>query len=462
VERDPFADPTDGGTTVSCPAATDTPPTAFLPTVVDNCGNTLSPSTPAVSAPVVCEGTRTYTYVYTDCEGNTQDWVFTYTVERNAFIDPADAGSTVSCPAATNTAPTAFLPVVVDNCGNTLSPTGPVVSDPVVCEGTRTYTYTYTDCEGNTQDWVYTYTVERDPFNNPADAGTTVACPSETNTAPTAFLPTVVDNCGNTLSPTGPVVSDPVVCEGTRTYTYTYTDCEGNTQDWVYTYTVERLPFTDPTDNGTTITDPADANNEPTSYLPTVVDNCGNTLSPSAPVASPPIICDGTRTYTYTYTDCEGNTQDWVFTYTVNHTTVVTNTNDSGAGSLRDVIGCALTGETITFAPALMNQTIILTSGEIAINKNLTISGLGKTNLTITGNNASRIFHLLPGNTVEIKNLSLKNATAVTNGGALYNESNLVLENLLFQNNFENGVQKSLSMSTTSSLTIIGNVDLNY
>ena len=30
------------------------------------------------------------------------------------------------------------------------------------------------------------------------------------------------------------------------TYTYTYTDCEGNTHDWVYTYTIERADFTVP------------------------------------------------------------------------------------------------------------------------------------------------------------------------------------------------------------------------
>ena len=30
------------------------------------------------------------------------------------------------------------------------------------CEGTITYTWTYTDCEGNNHDWVYTYTIERD------------------------------------------------------------------------------------------------------------------------------------------------------------------------------------------------------------------------------------------------------------------------------------------------------------
>jgi hypothetical protein len=55
-------------------------------------------------------------------------------------------------------------PVVTDNCGVTLIPTGPVETGTVVCEGDITYTWTYTDCEGNTQDYVHTVTIEYDPF----------------------------------------------------------------------------------------------------------------------------------------------------------------------------------------------------------------------------------------------------------------------------------------------------------
>ena len=106
------------------------------------------------------------------------------------------------------------------------------------CEGTITYTYLYTDCEGNTQDWLYTYTIERLPFTNPPDAGSTIACPA---LAVTPIPPVVVDNCGTTLTPTGPTLGGTYTsCEGTKTFTWLYTDCEGNTQDWVYTYTIER------------------------------------------------------------------------------------------------------------------------------------------------------------------------------------------------------------------------------
>ncbi|WP_343063687.1 beta strand repeat-containing protein, partial [Flavihumibacter stibioxidans] len=309
VERLPFADPVDAGSTVTCPDATDIAP--VLPTVTDNCGNVLTPSAPVISAKPTCEGTRRYTYTYTDCEGNTQNWVYTYTVEFEPFADPVDAGSTVACPDATDIAP--VLPTVTDNCGRVLTPSAPVISAKPTCEGTRRYTYTYTDCEGNTQDWVYTYTVEFEPFADPVDAGSTVACPDATDIAP--VLPRVTDNCGNVLTPSAPVISAKPTCEGTRTYTYTYTDCEGNTQDWVYTYTVEFEPFVDPVDAGSTVACPDATDIAP--VLPTVTDNCGNVLTPSAPVISAKPACEGTRTYTYTYTDCEGNTQDWVYTYTL-------------------------------------------------------------------------------------------------------------------------------------------------
>jgi len=140
-------------------------------------------------------------------------------------------------------------------------------------------------------------------------------------------------------------------------------------------------------------------------------------------------------------------------------TSIVTNTSDSAPGSLRDIISCVSSGDTITFSLAPMSQ-IILTSGEIVINKNLILSGLGLYDLTLSGNNASRIFNLLSGNNFTIKDLSLKNATAITNGGAIYVKGNLNLENVLLQNNFQNGLPKGITISPGALVTIIGTVDI--
>jgi hypothetical protein len=62
-------------------------------------------------------------------------------------------------------------------------------------------------------------------------------------------------------------------------------------------------------------------------------------------------------------------------------TITVTNGNDSGAGSLRRAILDALSGDTINFAP---NVTIVnLTSDELVIDKNLTITGPDTNRLTV-------------------------------------------------------------------------------
>jgi small-conductance mechanosensitive channel len=69
----------------------------------------------------------------------------------------------------------------------------------------------------------------------------------------------------------------------------------------------------------------------------------------------------------------------------------VTSSADAGAGSLRAVIASASSGATITFAAGV--TSITLTSGEILIDKNLTINGgSGSTRVTISGNNNSMIF----------------------------------------------------------------------
>src|SRR5205085_11248364 len=61
----------------------------------------------------------------------------------------------------------------------------------------------------------------------------------------------------------------------------------------------------------------------------------------------------------------------------------VTNTQDSGAGSLRDTIAAAANGDTIQFDAALNGQAITLTSAELLIDKPLTINGPGATQLIV-------------------------------------------------------------------------------
>lgn len=81
---------------------------------------------------------------------------------------------------------------------------------------------------------------------------------------------------------------------------------------------------------------------------------------------------------------------------------VVTNSNDSGPGSLRQTIASAAAGATIEFqmGEGYVNRLITLTTGELDITKNLTIEGPADGSLSISGNNASRVFDISRGVTV--------------------------------------------------------------
>jgi hypothetical protein len=65
-------------------------------------------------------------------------------------------------------------------------------------------------------------------------------------------------------------------------------------------------------------------------------------------------------------------------------TMTVVNGNDSGPGSLRQAILNASSGDTINFATSV--TTVTLTSGELVIDKNLTITGPGANRLTVQVN----------------------------------------------------------------------------
>src|SRR4029077_10883233 len=66
-------------------------------------------------------------------------------------------------------------------------------------------------------------------------------------------------------------------------------------------------------------------------------------------------------------------------------TLTVTNNLDSGPGSLRAETAAAKRKATVFCAPSLDGQTITLTSGELLINKDLTIAGPGAGQLTVSG-----------------------------------------------------------------------------
>jgi hypothetical protein len=123
-------------------------------------------------------------------------------------------------------------------------------------------------------------------------------------------------------------------------------------------------------------------------------------------------------------------------TFTVN-STADTATPPAGTVTLRSAIMAAEgdTGDTINFDPALLGQTITLTSGSPlpALTKGETITGLGAKNLTVSGNNAFRVFNVTSATQVKITDLTATqgNSGAVGDGGAIINSGNLALTNVI-------------------------------
>ena len=113
-------------------------------------------------------------------------------------------------------------------------------------------------------------------------------------------------------------------------------------------------------------------------------------------------------------------------------TITVTNTNDSGAGSLRKAIASAVSGDTIKFSPSLSGQTITLSS-QLDITKNLVVDGSGlDPRISISGNNIVRIFNVSSNRVFALRSLILKNGKMsgvnyTAFGGALFVNSSTTL-----------------------------------
>ncbi|MBN3910396.1 MAG: hypothetical protein HWQ35_28790 [Nostoc sp. NMS1] len=75
-------------------------------------------------------------------------------------------------------------------------------------------------------------------------------------------------------------------------------------------------------------------------------------------------------------------------------TLTVNNLDNSGVGSLRDAINIASSNDVVEFLLGSNPSTITLTSGALAIAKNMTINGPGANLLTISGNNQFPVFNI--------------------------------------------------------------------
>jgi len=133
----------------------------------------------------------------------------------------------------------------------------------------------------------------------------------------------------------------------------------------------------------------------------------------------------------------------------------VTNSNDTGAGSLRTQIGLAAAGDTIRFD---MARTVTLGGTEISwTTNNLTIDGNGS---TVSGNNTSRVFRNTAA-TTSFQNIIITGGNAGgLNGGGIYSTGAVTVIDSTISGNSANGgggIRNNGAVTLTNS-TVSGNL----
>ena len=113
----------------------------------------------------------------------------------------------------------------------------------------------------------------------------------------------------------------------------------------------------------------------------------------------------------------------------------VTNTADSGVGSLRRALSSVCVGGTVHFSATLAHQTITLLSGPLTLGKNVIIDGSATPGLTISGNNTDRVFIVNAGTTATIKQLTITKGYGFQLAGGILNNGSLTLDHVTVTQN---------------------------
>jgi hypothetical protein len=131
-------------------------------------------------------------------------------------------------------------------------------------------------------------------------------------------------------------------------------------------------------------------------------------------------------------------------------TITVTNTNDSGPGSLRQALTIANDGDTVTFA---VTGTIILTSGGLLVARNVTISGPGANQLSVDGSQALLVFGIFPGKSAIISGLSIRNGQL----GIWNEQATLTVSNCVITSNSYQGLYNHEGALNANNCVLSGN-----
>jgi predicted outer membrane repeat protein len=136
----------------------------------------------------------------------------------------------------------------------------------------------------------------------------------------------------------------------------------------------------------------------------------------------------------------------------------VSNTADSGLGSLRQALIDVPNGETIQVR--LEPGSVITLEHDLTIHKSLNIEGNG---VTLAQTSSSRLLNIHSGQ-VRIRRVHFKNGRNVNYGGAIYNHGTLTLESCIFsgnqttRDNYGGGAIYSNNSLTIRGCTFYGNI----
>jgi subtilisin-like proprotein convertase family protein len=130
----------------------------------------------------------------------------------------------------------------------------------------------------------------------------------------------------------------------------------------------------------------------------------------------------------------------------------VLNTNADGPGSLKQVLECAQSGDTVTFHPDLADSTFNIDS-TIVISQSITVLGPDSGQLSIDGSQLARTFEILTNVEVEFRNFKIGSGTNVI-GGAILNQGSLILRDIVIFDT--NNVQFQTAIENQGPLVLIG------
>lgn len=142
-------------------------------------------------------------------------------------------------------------------------------------------------------------------------------------------------------------------------------------------------------------------------------------------------------------------------------TFTVTNTNDSGAGSLRQAVldsNAAAGSDTIVFDASFGSAKTITLASMIfidpAVGDALTITGPGPGLLKVSGNDTVQIFFLGTDDTASISGMTLTLGRNNNGGAAIDNRGSLNVSNIAFTSNATNNSGAALSLNFNTTTTV--------